>query len=207
MKLGRGYRPNCTHNLRSIKGRPAIGLNQDSVLIIRIPCSRILGVISKSLLLAVFILALPSIGSYVKDANPNEFLPMVFEDLATEGLFKDGQKGLVLSSGIGDLFDSFWFLNNKGIDLVTDSDFDRQMLIPDEMFDFVFVSSLENANFVNRVVKLDGIVVMPFGECCDRSYEFLKQSNYKIVYLRQFDPVLVIAMRKIDDEGEEGVFS
>ncbi|KAL8195204.1 hypothetical protein R6Q57_025607 [Mikania cordata] len=214
MKLARGYRPNSSQKMRPIKGRPAIGLNQDSVLIIKLPCSRILGVISKSLFLAAFILALPSISSYVHDAsnenvaNSDEFLPTVFKDLVSEGVLTDGQKGLVLSSGIGDLFDnSFWFLNDMGIDVVTESDWGRQMMIHDEVFDFVFASSQENAGFVNRVVKIDGIVVMPLGNFCDRCYEFLKQSNYKIVYLRQFDLITVIAMKKIDGEGEENVFS
>ncbi|KAL8264762.1 hypothetical protein R6Q59_022892 [Mikania micrantha] len=120
-----------------------------------------------------FILALPSISSYIQYAsnenvaNSDEFLPTVFKDL----------------------------------------DSGRQMMIHDEVFDFVFASSLENAGFVNRVVKIDGIVVMPLGNFCDRCYEFLKQSNYKIVYLRQFDLITVIAMRKIDGEGEENVFS
>ncbi|KAJ0800955.1 hypothetical protein HanPI659440_Chr03g0111251 [Helianthus annuus] len=213
MTLARGYRPNSNQKMRPINVRRTIGLNRDSVLIIKLPDSRILGVISKSLLLALFILALPSISSYVKDAsdenitNPDEFLPMVYKDLAAEGLFKDGQKGLVLNSGNVDLFDSFWLLNAKGIDVVTDSDLDRQMVIPNEVFDFVFALSFEHAEFINRVVKIDGIVVMPLGNCYDGSYEILKQSNYKIVYLRQFDSVTVIAMRKIDGEGEESVLS
>ncbi|KAI3755321.1 hypothetical protein L1987_55118 [Smallanthus sonchifolius] len=117
MNLACGYRPNS---------------NQDSVLIIKLSCSRILTVISKSLFLAIFILALPSIDSYENHANRKEFVPMVFKDLAAEGLFKDGQKGLVLSSGIGDLFDGFWFL--EGIDVVTDLDLDLdgQMVVDDE---------------------------------------------------------------------------
>ncbi|KAI3702208.1 hypothetical protein L6452_27935 [Arctium lappa] len=192
---------------KMMRHRPTFGLNPDSVLIIKLPDSRILGIISKSLFLAIFILALPSIGSFVKDAslaqqhtaNPHDFLlPIVFKDLMVQGLLNDGHKGLLLSSNFGDLFDSFWFLNEKGIDLVIDSDSDRQMVIPDEVFDFVFASSLENTEFINRVVKLDGIVVMPLGKYYDRSYEFLQQSNYKIVYLRQFDSITVIAMRKID---------
>ncbi|XP_024959274.1 uncharacterized protein LOC112500168 [Cynara cardunculus var. scolymus] len=219
MNLVRGYRANGNQKIRQIKGRPTFGLNPDSVLVIKLPDSRILGIISKSLFLAIFILALPSIGSFVRDAsltntlaqehsaNPHDFLPIVFKDLVVEGVLKDGRKGLLLSSKIGDLFDSFWFLNEKGIDLVIDSDLDRQMVIPDEIFDFVFASSLENTKFINRVVKLDGIVVMPLGKFYDRSYGFLKQSNYKIVYLRQFDSITVIAMRKIDGEGdEESVF-
>lgn len=212
MYLGRGNRTNCNQKMGQIKCRRTIGLNPDSVLVINLPDSRILGIISKSLLLGIFILALPSIASFVRDAskensdNPNEFLPIVFKDLMIEGLFKDGQKGLLLSSGMGDLFDCLWILNNKRIDIVTDSDSDRLNAINNEVFDFVFASSLENTRFINRVVKLDGIVVMLLGKYYDPSYEFLKQSNYKIVYLRQFDSITVVAMRKIDCEGEEGVF-
>ncbi|KAL4586588.1 hypothetical protein LXL04_011226 [Taraxacum kok-saghyz] len=77
-----------------MKGRPAIVLNPDSVLIFKLP------------------------GSLVRDASEehsHDFLPMVFNDLVVEGLYKDGHKGLPLSSGIGDLFESLWFLNDKGI--------------------------------------------------------------------------------------------
>lgn len=212
MILVRGYRPNCNQKMKHIKGHPAIRLNPNSLLIIKLPDSRILGIISKSLFLAVLILALPSICSFVRyaskehSANSNDFLPIVFKDLSLEGVFKDGQKGLLLSSGVGDLFDSLWFLNDEGIDLVTYSDLDRQMVIPNEVFDFVFASSLKNAKFINKVVKLDGIVVMPLGNYYDISYEFLKRSNYKIVYLHQFDAITIIAMRKIDGQGEEVVF-
>lgn len=208
MNLARGYRANSNPKIRQING--AIRMNPNSVVIFKLPDSRVLGIISRSLFLAIFILALPSISSFVRDSSEDhsqEFLPMVFEDLVIEGLFKDGQKGLLLSCGIGDLFDSLWFLNDKGIDLVTDSDSDRQMVIPNEVFDFVFASNLENVKFINRVVKVDGIVVMPLGNYYDRSYEFLKQSNYKIAYLRQFDSITVVAMRKIDGEGEENVFA
>lgn len=210
MNLARGNRANTSFKVRQMKGsRSSMGLNPDSVLIFKLPDSRVLGIISRSLFLALFILSLPSIGSIVKDASEehsHDFLPMVFEDLVVEGLYRDGHKGLLLSSGIGDLFDSLWFLDDKGIDLVNDSDSDRQMVIPNEVFDFVFASSFENIKFINRVVKVDGIVVMPLGNYYDRSYEFLKQSNYKIAYLRQFDSITVVAMRKIDCEGEENVF-
>ncbi|XP_076937456.1 uncharacterized protein LOC143605105 [Bidens hawaiensis] len=205
MNLARGYRPK--------KMLPIIGFNTDLVLIIKLPDSRILGVISKSLFLAIFILALPSIGSYVNNAseesstNPDGFLPMLFEDLATDGLLKFGQKGLVLRSGVRDLFDGFWLLNYEGIDVVTDLDSDERMVVPDEVFDFVFVSSFENVKFIDRVLKIDGIVIFSLGNSYDRGYEFLKLSNYKVVYLRQFDSVTVVAMRKIDDEVEEGVLS
>ncbi|KAI3707911.1 hypothetical protein L2E82_36841 [Cichorium intybus] len=211
MNLARGYRGNSNPKIRQVNCRPATGVNvnPDSVLIFKLPDSRVLGIISRSLFLAIFILALPSISSILRDASKehsHDFLPMVFKDLVVEGIFKDGHKGLLLSSGIGDLFDSLWFLNDNGIDFVADSDSDRQMVIPNEVFDFVFASSLENMKFINRVVKVDGIVVLPLGNYYDRSYEFLKQSNYKIAYLRQFDSITVVAMRKIDCEGEESAF-
>ena len=115
MNLGRGNRVNSFQKIRQMKGRPAIVLNPDSVLIFKLPGSRVLGIISRSLFLALFILALPSIGSLVRDASEehsHDFLPMVFNDLVVEGLYKDGHKGLLLSSGIGDLFESLWFLND-----------------------------------------------------------------------------------------------
>nr|GEZ76512.1 hypothetical protein CTI12_AA039750 [Tanacetum cinerariifolium] len=186
MSLAHGYSSNKTRR------RSTIGLDRVSVLVIELPNSRILGIISKSLFLGLIVLALPSIGSFIanvskdQSAYSNNVMPILFNDLVVEGLFTYGHKGLLLSSGIGDLFDSLWFLNDKEIDLVLDTDLDRQIAIPNEEFDFVFASSLEHVKFIDRVVKLDGIVVMPLGKYYDGSYEFLKRSNYKIVYLRQF---------------------
>nr|GEZ99086.1 hypothetical protein CTI12_AA039750 [Tanacetum cinerariifolium] len=200
MSLAHGYSSNKTRR------RSTIGLDRVSVLVIELPNSRILGIISKSLFLGLIVLALPSIGSFIanvsidQSAYSNNVMPMLFNDLVVEGLFTYGHKGLLLSSGIGDLFDSLWFLNDIEIDLVLDTDLDRQIAIPNEEFDFIFASSLEHVKFIDRVVKLDGIVVMPLGKYYDGSYEFLKRSNYKIVYLRQFDSIAIVAMRKIDGE-------
>ncbi|PWA92638.1 hypothetical protein CTI12_AA039750 [Artemisia annua] len=202
MNLAHVYCPNKMRRRRGSK----TGLECVSVLVIKLPNSRILGILSKSLFLCIIILAFPSFGSFFTNVskgycmNSNDFMPTLFSDLVVEGLFKDEHKGLLLSSGIGDLFDSLWLLDDREIDFVIDTDLDGQMAIPDEAFDFVFASSFENVKFIDRVVKLDGIVVMPLGKYYDRSYEFLKCSNYKIVYLRQFDSTAIVAMRKIDGE-------
>ena len=207
MNLAHRYNPS------KMRLRSKIGLECVSVLVIKLPNSRILGILSKSLFLCIIILAFPSFGSFVTNIskgycmNSNDFMPSLLSDLVVEGLFKDEHKGLLLISGIGDLFDSLWLLDDREIDFVIDTDLDGQMAIPDKAFDFVFASSFENFNFIDRGVKVCCIVVMTWGNYYDRSYEFLKRSNYKIVYLRQFDSTAIVAMRKIDGEVKDHVFA
>lgn len=180
MDLARGFRAKNKMNMKDVPD--SVGLR----------------VVPRSLLLAIFILALPLIGyisgrfssKNVFDIKGFEYLPEIFQDLAYEGLVKIGQKGLILSSPVENL--RFWY--NNDIELVVQSDLDGKSLFPDESFDIVFSSSLEGSKkFTDRILRVDGIVVMELGN--GRTYEFQSDPNYKIVYLRRFD-VTVLAMRK-----------
>ncbi|KAL6964238.1 hypothetical protein U1Q18_035295 [Sarracenia purpurea var. burkii] len=189
--------------------RETMGLNSDSLLIIKLPTSQALRVMSRSLFLAMLLLALPCIGSILRgppnslsesEADESEspsfdFLPLLFGDLSDKGLLKNGDKGLSLSSGVGNLVDYSEFLNSE-IDLAIESDLDGKNSIPDETFDFVFAFDLNSkaaTTSVDRVLKIGGLLVMQLSTDPSNSFQYC--SNYKIVYLRQFE-CTVIAMRK-----------
>lgn len=207
MDLALGNRAKNKMNMKEMTNGKEIGVNYDSLVIIKVPDSLVLRVISRSLLLAIFIITLPFIGSIFGDLSSDvydsgnvfditgfESFPVVFQDLADEGLLKMGNKGLILSSGIGDQVADFRFLYDNDIDLVIESDFNCQGSVPNEAFDVVFVSSFQGTNkFIDRILRVGGIVVMQLSN--DPSNEFRQDSNYKIVYLRRFD-VTVVAMRK-----------
>lgn len=65
-------------------------------------------------------------------------LPILFCDLVDEGLFKNFQKGVNVSSGYGVLIDDLEleFLNDNEVELVIESDFNPLISILDKAFDF-----------------------------------------------------------------------
>ncbi|KAA8536412.1 hypothetical protein F0562_028890 [Nyssa sinensis] len=69
-----------------------------------------------------------------------------------------------------------------------------QSWIADDAFDLVFTSSFQGTEFIDRVLKIGGIMVIQLSN--DPSNAFHQQSNYKIVYLRRFTST-VVAMRKM----------
>lgn len=181
-------------------------LNTPSIVIIKLP---VMCIVARSLFLVMVIITVPFILSIARDPSNDiynsdielepfgfESLPLLFQDLADEGLLKRGDKGLIVSARVGDFAGNLEFLSQNDIDYVVESDLDGQSSVPNEMFDFVFASSFgDNTGFIDRVVKVDGIVVLQLSN--NPSDEFQKHPNYKIVYLRRFDSTFV-AMKKID---------
>uniref|UniRef100_A0A5B7A2M6 DUF7870 domain-containing protein n=1 Tax=Davidia involucrata TaxID=16924 RepID=A0A5B7A2M6_DAVIN len=211
MELACGYPAKNEIKTKRLKAK-GIGLNSDTLLIVRFPHSRVLRVMSRSLFLALFILALPSIGSIIRGSSTSfndsdiesdligfELLPLILQDLADEGLLKKGDKALVVGSGIDDLMDDLQLFEDNEIDFVIESDLERQSSIADDAFGLVFTSSFEGTKFIDRVLKIGGIVVMQLSN--NPSNAFQQQSNYKIVYLRRFTST-VVAMRKMGPASE-----
>lgn len=185
-----------------------IALYPDSLLIIKLPDYRLLWIMSRSLFLAMVLISLPSIGSILRgssnvvndavmysDEGDFTMLPILFRDLADEGLLRKGQKGLIVSSGYGDLVDDLdlEFFNDNEVEWVIESDSDPLNSIPDESFDFAIGSSSRNTKFIDRILKTGGIMIIPLSN--DPSDELLQPRNYGIVYLRRFESTMV-AMRK-----------
>ncbi|WOG82582.1 hypothetical protein DCAR_0101747 [Daucus carota subsp. sativus] len=211
MDLARGVRAKSKMNPKGLNGGEDIG-HYDSFVIINLPDSVVLRVVSRSLLLAIFILTLPLIGyisgrlssENVFDITGFESFPEIFQDLANEGLVKMGQKGLILSSGVGRPVENLQFLYNNDIELVVESDLDGKSSFPDESFDIVFSLSLKDSKkLVDRILRVDGIVVMGLDN--GSAHEFQRDSNYKVMYLRRFD-VTVLAMRKTDHMNQAQYF-
>lgn len=209
MELARGYGAKDSRKFKhSFTG--GIALNSETLLVIKLPDSRALRVLSRSVFLAMVILTLPFIWSILKglssssyfnasaydlgsDLIDGEFLDLLLQDLANEGLIKNGDKALIVGSGIEAAIDSSRFLNANDIDLVLESDLEQEILFPNATFDFALALSFEDTKPVDRAVKVGGIVVTQLSN--DISNAFQKQSNYKIVYLRRYDSTIV-AMRK-----------
>lgn len=202
MDFGRGYCP----KRGGIKGNQfpgvKIGLNQDALLIIKLPDSRALRIMSRSLFLAMVLLILPSIGSILRgsfdviddpyvssDERDFNVLHNLFHDLADEGLVKKGHKGLILSSENDHLLEDLELLNDNVVDLVLDSDMDNKNSIPDETFDFAIARTKWNSKFIDRVLKIGGIVVTQLSN--DPLAELKALANYRIVYIRRFDKTMV----------------
>ncbi|KAI3445779.1 hypothetical protein Pfo_002444 [Paulownia fortunei] len=208
-KLARGYRAkNGGYDVNELNG-VGIGLNSHTLLIIKLPDSRALRIISRSLFLAMVLLALPSLGSIIRassnaplyepDADlgiPDGFkiLPILLRDLVDEGLIKKGHMGFVLGAGIRDIEDDFEFLRDAGIDLLTGADLRQNKVGEHQVFDFVFAPSFRGIQLIDGILKDGGLVISPLG--FDPSDELRLLRNFKIVYLRRFENT-VVAMRKM----------
>ncbi|XP_059637307.1 uncharacterized protein LOC132279366 [Cornus florida] len=183
---------------------------------IRSPHFWILKVMARALLLALIIVSIISwLGSTKSSSSKSKFndeanvdssfvgidsmnaelLPLLFHDLANEGLLKGGARALLVSDGNNEeIMYNSQILNDNEMDMISYSDSDRQSLVPDETFDFAFAHSFQSASdFIDRTLKVGGIAAVQLSD--DPSFSFPKPTNYKIVYLRRFDPT-IIAMRK-----------
>lgn len=219
MEMGGGRsrpKPHSYNQLQSSR----ISLNPDTLLIIKLPDPRFLLVLSRSLFLATVIITLPCIRSFLKGPSSPVFNAMEFHqssgcisldywnllwgDFVNEGLIRKGQKALILNSFIESMDDvddddeGSMFINNGDIDLVIEPDFHRQSSLPNEGFDFVFVSGSIDSKFVDRLVKIGGIVAMQLGDEISTGYQ--KQSDYIIVYLKKYHSTIV-AMKKLGSKN------
>ncbi|KAH7524760.1 hypothetical protein FEM48_Zijuj06G0153500 [Ziziphus jujuba var. spinosa] len=184
-------------------------------LIVRLPNSRVSKLLARSMFLALFIVTfhwiLPSnippglvsaaaesesaqVGTNVVDAINMEILSLFFRDLKNEGIFKAGKNAAFMSSRIDQTIFSLNIINDNKIKIISSQDSNRQNSIPNDTFDFVFVSMFAgNSEFIDRTLKVGGIVALHLSK--NPSTWFQKPSNYKIVYFRRFDST-VMAMRK-----------
>ncbi|KAI5655001.1 hypothetical protein M9H77_32188 [Catharanthus roseus] len=190
------------------------------LVIIKLPMSSwVLKLMTRALLLSLIIVSLPwlnvivhgqplsnvkgattanvddvdQLGMISTSSNTNQHLPqLLFRDLIKEGLVKMGDRALFLTDAGNDED-----VTGYNMDIISVSDFKQQSLIPDEMYDFMFVNDLQPAasNLINRILKKEGIVAIQIGN--DPRKTFQKLSNYKIVYLRRFDASTIVGMRKM----------
>ncbi|GMJ12902.1 hypothetical protein like AT1G58120 [Hibiscus trionum] len=213
-----GRRPRPEPHYYSHLQNPRVSLNQDALLVIKLPDLRFLLVLSRSLFLATVIITLPCIRSVLEGYSASaavefrrssgsissEYWNLLWRDFANEGLVKKGQKALVLNSAIEgvDVDDDdddeeeggSMFMNNDGINVVFEPEFSSQSSLPNGGFDFVFVSGSIDSKFVDRLVKVGGIVAMQLSDEISTGYQ--KQSDYRIVYLKKYRSTIV-ALKKL----------
>ncbi|WCJ18827.1 hypothetical protein M5689_001150 [Euphorbia peplus] len=180
--------------------------NMDTLLVIKLPDSWVLRVLSRSLFLTMVILTLPCIGSvlrrfsqspdfniseadgFVSDLIDVELVDALLLDLANEGLVKKGDKAFFVCSMMGSVIDNSRFLNANEIDWVFGSDVQQKMLLKNASFDFVFVFGSEDVEFLDRILKVGGVLITQLGAIPS---VLQKQSNYKVAYLRRFSSTIV----------------
>ncbi|GAB4861344.1 hypothetical protein Ancab_036506 [Ancistrocladus abbreviatus] len=196
------------------------GANQalHSVAIIRFSKCKVLKVLAQALVFALFIMMLPWLGAnfqqlYRKSSSRNDLmrtefgldvtdlatLPLLFRDLANEGLIKKGDKALIVGNtgeeSPSDALYSSVISSTGDVKLIPHLDSEHQSSIPDEAFEFAFTSGFHtDAEFIDRTLKLGGIAAIQIGK--NPSLEFRKPWNFKFVYLRRLSSTF-IAMRKI----------
>ncbi|GFP99446.1 hypothetical protein PHJA_002088700 [Phtheirospermum japonicum] len=202
-KLGLEIRPKICGLDSNESNGVGIGLKSDTLLVINLPHSRALRIMSRLVLFAMLLLALSSIYSVLMKASPNvslyehddsdcgngfKILPILLRNLVEEGLIKKGHRGFVA----GDIEDDFEFLRDAGIDLITGADLKNEDAR--QVFDFVFATSFQRVPAVDGLIKVNGLVIAPLGRDPSKGLRLL--STYKIVYLRRFKST-VVAMRKM----------
>ncbi|XP_028771672.1 uncharacterized protein LOC114728882 [Neltuma alba] len=210
MEMVYGYnKPKNGSKIKCSRVGPRIPLNSDTVLVVKIPDVQILRIMSRSLFLAMALVTLPFLGSVLKglSSSPSDFshssvypkfdteppsingvlLNFLLNDLADEGLLRKDDKALVITPPNG-FVDVIPF--NNEVEVVLDSDLERKISIPNESYDFVFISASEDAEFVDRILKSDGIVALPLGT--NPSNAFKEKPNYRVVYLRTYSSIIVV---------------
>ncbi|KAL8541846.1 hypothetical protein ACS0TY_002915 [Phlomoides rotata] len=187
-----------------------MGLSSRTLLIIKLPDSRSLRIVSRSLFLAMLLLALPSLASIIRafdnqdpyadsGISTDEFkiLLIILRDLLDDGLLKRGHKGFLLGAAIED--DLELLRRNNGIELLTGADLSDHH----QVVDYVYAPSFPRGiHLVDGILKQGGLVISPLG--LDPSYDLRMLKNFKIVYLRRFE-ITVAAMRKMEEESSNSL--
>ncbi|XP_051133456.1 uncharacterized protein LOC127253070 [Andrographis paniculata] len=193
----------CKSKARSLYGYDhRVGLDPQTLLIIKLPDSRALRILSRSLFFAMLLIALPSIASIIGGAWRSDsaiaagfqILP-ILRDLMDEGLIKRGHRGFLL----GDVEDEH--LDNFPIGLIlAGADANRNIAgAGDQEFDFVYIPSFGGKiEHIEGILKDGGLVISLLG--ADPSDDLRLPENFDVVYVRRFENT-VVAMRKTRAAG------
>lgn len=212
MELANGYRSKNEIKMKRLN-REISGSNSDTLLVIKLPTSIILRILSRSLFLIMGILVLPSIQSFIVGSSstlndPEKFgssmvdvdlVASLFRDLAKEGLVEKGDRALILSSEFEKFVDALGLFEVSEVDLVLESDLVYKSIISDELFDCILALGSRDIEFEDRVLKTGGLLVAKLSN--DPSNAFRRLPNYKIVYVRSFNSTIV-AMEKMNSSNQ-----
>ncbi|KAL2535639.1 uncharacterized protein Fot_17030 [Forsythia ovata] len=161
-----GYRAKNRIKMNNEVNGFGIGMNSDTLLIIKLPDLRVLRIMSRSLFLAMVLLVLVSLSCmrrdysnafYESDADSDincfKVLPIIFRDLVDEGLVKKASRGLILGACIGEIEDDFGFMNGNGIDLAIESNLNQNKLSQNDVFDFVLALNFREIKLIDGALK------------------------------------------------------
>lgn len=193
--------------------REMIESNSDTLLVIKLPTSIILRILSRSVFLVMVILTLPSIRSFMRgssnllydpkmlDSNSVDvdIVPLLLRDLVKQGLVNTADRALVLSSDFEKLVDGLGLFEVSEVDLLLESDLGSKNTIINESFDCILALGSRDSEFEDRVLKIGGLLVVKLGD--DPSNSFQRLPNYKIVYVSRFNSTIV-AMEKISSSNQ-----
>ncbi|CAA7028248.1 unnamed protein product [Microthlaspi erraticum] len=194
------------------RSSPSLGGSSDSFLKASRP--EILSLFMRSTLLALLFLSFTwlsllkfgtdATAATTKSVEPNhaDLLPLLLNDLEKEGLFRLGDKALVLRGGDDEVTVSSYSQTviESEMLLVSANDEETQSTVPNESFDFAFAHSrhIDSAEFIDRALKVGGILTVQLN-LQDLPSNFLKYLNYEIVYMRSSE-YTVMAMRKTGEK-------
>lgn len=205
MEIARGFEAKDRIRMNHLQNGSAIGMNSDILLVIWVPDSQVLRIVSRSLFFAMVILTLPFINSILREISESpdynlsidefasslvnaETLDSLLLDLANEGHIKKGDKAFFVCSKLGFVIENSRFLNSNEIDWIIGSKHGDRLLFNDESFDFVFAFGFEDSRFLDRILKVNGVLVT---QLSDFLSSIQKQSNFKVIYLRKHSSTIV----------------
>ena len=143
--------------------------------------------------------------SKLVESDQHELLPLLLNDLEKEGLFKIGDKALLLSGGDDEVTVTSYSQTviETEVLFVSASDEETQSMLPSETFDFAFAHSrhIDSAEFLDRALKVGGILTVQLN-LQDLPPNFLEHLNYEIVYMKSSE-YTVMAMRKTGETEEK----
>ncbi|OIW10451.1 hypothetical protein TanjilG_00389 [Lupinus angustifolius] len=206
MELGREY--NKARKWSKLKHLH--DFNSDTILVFQIADAHVFSIVSRFLFLAMVFVTLLFLGSIKGSSSSSnsvfftgfrdsafesinaEALNLALNELKEEGLVKKEDKALIMSPPSG--FEGVALLNNE-VDVVKDSDLEIKSSEPDQLYDFVYMPSFEDAKFADRILKPNGIVAFPLS-INPSNADFRRPSDYKVVYIRRHGSIIV-ALRKL----------
>jgi hypothetical protein len=127
--------------------------------------------------------------------DTEQTLSILFNDLKNEGLLKKTQQKMVFVTN--DESSKVVTDYNNEMEYVPLNDIEKQNSVVDNTVDFIITTNFPEASrFIERVLKTEGIVTILINDNNPTTSFYKLPKNYKIVYVRQFDSV-VVAMKKI----------
>ncbi|CAL0305592.1 unnamed protein product [Lupinus luteus] len=133
-------------------------------------------------------------------SSKDQLLCTLFRDLINEGVMKQTQQKAVFISNDKE-GEVSQVVNDYNMELVPLNDIVKQNSVLDNTLDFVFTTNLpESLDFIERTLKSDGVVTILLNN--NPSATFYKPENYRNAYMRRFDDLNAVALKKTSGVDE-----